>query len=71
MLVSIDIIKCERRALGLVASQPNYCQWIRDRNKQKGLDWCNEMISTNEAFDNVICDECSIQLDNHGGCAID
>ena len=65
--VSIDTIKRERRALGWVASKPKYCQWIRDRNKQKRVDWCNEMISTNEAFDNVIfSDECSIQLDNHG-----
>ena len=65
--ISVETIKRERRALGWVASKPKYCQLIRDRNKQKRLDWCNLMLSTNETFDNVIfSDECSVKLDNHG-----
>ena len=64
-IVSVDTIKRERRLLGWVASKPKYCQWVRDRNKQKRFDWCKEIISTGETFDNVIfSDECSIQL--HG-----
>ena len=65
--VSVDTIKRERRLLGWVASKPKYCQWVRGGNMEKRLEWCTQMISTNESFDNVIfTDECSIQLDSHG-----
>ena len=65
--VSIDTIKREKRLLGWVASKPKHCQLVRGANMEKRLEWCREMISTNENFDNVVfTDECSVQLDSHG-----
>ena len=52
--------------LGWVPSKPKY-QWVKGGNVERRLEWCKEMISTNEAFENVIhTDECTIQLDSHG-----
>ena len=65
--VSLSTIKKERRNLGWVSTRPKYCQLVRERNKEKRVEWCNEMINSNETFENVIfTDECSIQLDHHG-----
>ena len=67
LIVSINTVKREKRLLGWVASRPKYCQMIRELNKEKRLNWCIEMLQSNEKFKNVIfSDECSVQLDNHG-----
>ena len=66
--VSISSIKRVRKHdLGWICTRPKYCQLIRVANREKRLEWCQEMITAKETFDNVIwSDECSVQLDNHG-----
>ena len=64
--MSLSTIVRARRELGWVVTTPKYCQLIRDANKQKRLEWCQEMINTNEQFDDVIfTDESSVQLESH------
>lgn len=40
--------------LGWNFTTAKYCQAIREANKQKQSDWCNQWIEEKEAFDNVI-----------------
>ena len=65
--VSLSTIKRVRKHdLGWIRTRPKYCQLIRVANREKRLTWCQEMIESNDNFDNVIwSDECSVQLDNH------
>ena len=65
---SLSTIKRARKEdLGWIKSKPKYCQLIRVANKQKRLDWCQQMLNDKETFDNVIfSDESSVQLDHHG-----
>ena len=65
--VSIATIKRNRRECGWVCTRPHYCQLIRDPNKLKRKDWCQQQLDNNEQFENVIfTDECTVQLDHHG-----
>ena len=64
--MSISTVERARRELGWVVTTPKYCQLIRERNKQKRLEWCQKMIETNEQFEDVIfTDESSIQLETY------
>ena len=64
--VSISTVKRARYDLGWVASNPKYCQLIRDGNKDKRLAWCQKMIEDGEQFDDVIfTDESSVMLEVH------
>lgn len=66
-VVSISTIKRARKGLGWVATRPKYCQLIREVNKIKRVNWCEERIKDNEKFEDVIfTDECTVELDNHG-----
>ena len=61
------IRRARKDDLRWVKSRPKYCQLIRSANKEKRLDWCKQMISDKEEFENVIwSDESSVQLDHHG-----
>jgi transposase len=57
-----------RRAIneaGFVCSKPRYAQLVRDVNKEKRQGFCQDLISRDDSFDDVIfSDESSIQL--HG-----
>ena len=66
--VSLSTIKRARKyELGWIKSRPKYCQLVRVANKQKRLEWCQQMLSNKETFENVIfSDESSVQLDHHG-----
>ena len=65
--VSLDTIKRARREIGWVNTRPHYCQLIRDVNKVKRKEWCEEQLANKEKFKNVIfCDECTVQLEHHG-----
>ena len=49
-------------AAGFVSSKP-HCQLIRDVNKAKRVDFCKELITSDEKFEDVIfTDQTSIQL---------
>jgi len=41
-------------AAGFVSSKPRYCQLIRDVNKAKRIDFCKELITSDEKFEDVI-----------------
>ena len=65
--VSLSTVKRARKAKGWVCTRPHYCQLIREVNKVKRKDWCQQQIDTKEKFDNVIfTDECTVKLDHHG-----
>ena len=65
--VSLSTVKRARKAKGWVCTRPHYCQLIREVNKVKRKDWCQQQIDMKEKFDNVIfTDECTVQLDHHG-----
>ena len=40
-----------RRRLGWLCTTPKYCQMIRDTNKEKRMQWCQDMVRSNETFD--------------------
>ena len=64
--VSLATVKRARKDLGWVSSTPHYCQLIREKNKQKRVEWCRKCIDENERFTDVIwTDECSVQLEPH------
>ena len=59
---SLTRINEVRRSLGYTSTSVKYCQLIRDVNKVKRMEWCQEMVRTNEQFDNVIfTDESKVQ----------
>ena len=65
--VSLNTIKRVRRENGWVSTRPHYCQLIREANRIKRKEWCEQQLADREDFKNVIfCDECSVQLDHHG-----
>ena len=67
LTISARSVRRARWKLGWRASRPKYCQLIREANKLKRLQWCQERVANNEQFDDVIfTDECSVQLDHHG-----
>ncbi len=40
-----------RKRIGWTCSAPKYCQMIRDVNKEKRVEWCRDMLASNETFD--------------------
>ena len=67
LTVSLNTIKRARRNLGWVATRPKYCQIVRETNRIKRLEWCQEKLEERDDFHNVIfTDECSVQMDHHG-----
>lgn len=50
--------------LGWVSFRPDYCQLIRECNKEKQHLWCLQQKVNNESFDNVIwSDECTVIIE--------
>ena len=65
--VSLATVRRVRRENGWVCTRPHYCQLIREVNKVKRKEWCQQQIANKENFSNVIfTDECTVQLDHHG-----
>ena len=62
--VSLTTILHNRCQTGWVYQGLAYCQLIRNKNKQKRLEWVQRNLHEN--FEDVIwSDEASIQLDSH------
>lgn len=52
-----------RLSLGWTAKATRYCQLIRERNKEKRVEFCQRLLSTGENFHDVIfTDESMVQL---------
>ena len=65
--VSLSTVKQARQAKGWVCTRPHYCQLIKEVNKVKWREWCQQQIEMKEEFEDVIfTDECTAQLDHHG-----
>ena len=65
--VSLSTIKRARRDNGWLSTHPHYCQLIREVNRVKRKEWCEQQLANNEEFRNVIfSDECTVQLEHHG-----
>lgn len=65
--VSLATVKRVRKENGWVCTRPHYCQLIREVNKLKRKEWCQQQIDNKETFSNVVfTDECTVQLDHHG-----
>lgn len=57
------VLRC-RESLGWTFRGSAYCQLIRDKNKQKRLEWARAQLQ--DEFDDVVwTDECSVQLETH------
>ena len=60
---SKSTVKKAIKAAGFTATKPRYCQMIRAPNKEKRVEFCKQLLDTNDNFNDVIwSDECSIQL---------
>ena len=65
--VSLATVRRVRKENGWVSTRPHYCQLIREVNKVKRTQWCQQQIDNKETFSNVVfTDECTVQLDHHG-----
>lgn len=65
--VSLATIKRNCKECGWVCTRPHYCQLIRDANKIKRKEWCQQQLDNNEQFEDIIfTDEYTVQLDHHG-----
>lgn len=61
--ISLSTCKKVISSAGFTHTRPRYCQMIRDTNKQKRLQFCRDLIASNDTFDDVIFpDKCSIEL---------
>ena len=53
------------QASGYTNSTPRYCSMIREKNKVKRVNFCNELIDNNDDLSDIVfTDECTVQL--HG-----
>ena len=60
-------VKDLRRKLGWLCTKTQYCQLVREANRQKRLSYALKCLEDNEQFDDVIwSDECNVQLDWNG-----
>ena len=65
--VSLATVQRVQKENGWVCTRPHYCQLIREVNKLKRKEWCQQQIDNKETFSNVVfTDECTVQLDHHG-----
>lgn len=53
-----------RQQLGWIQTGNKYCQLIRNENKVKRVDWCRQMIESQENFDVSIPIQCCLHLIN-------
>ena len=52
--------------MGFTATKPKFIPHIREANKVKRLDFCQQLIATNDQFNDVIfTDESSFQIGQH------
>ena len=64
--ISLSTVRCARTDLGWVSTTPQYCQLIREQNKEKRLMWCQVVKADKDKFFDVIwTDECSVELQRH------
>ena len=62
---ALTTIKRTHTQLDWLKSRPKYCQIIREANKELRKQWCEQMISNKEMFEDVIfSDECTVQLES-------
>ena len=68
--VSLTTVKKAIDAAGFTASQPRYCQLIKDKNKADRVQFCSNLVANNDKFDDAIfSDECTIQLHDNKSVA--
>lgn len=64
--MSVSTIKKHRTSMGFTATKPKFIPHIREANKVKRLDFCQQLIATNDQFNDVIfTDESSFQIGQH------
>ena len=65
-IVHITTVKKAITSAGYTFATPRYCQMIRDVNKLKRLEFCNNLIDMNDDLNDVIfTDETSVQLNQN------
>ena len=65
--ISISTVKRARVRLGWISKRTRYCALISERNQEKRVEFCKELIENDDlTFSDVIwTDECSVQLESH------
>lgn len=65
--VSVSTVKRARLRLGWISKRTRYCALISERNQEKRVEFCRQLIENNDLeFSDVIwTDECSVQLESH------
>ena len=67
--VSKSTAKKAINAAGFTYSTPRYCSMIRDKNKEKRIEFCRDLIEANDDLGDIIfTDECTVQM--HGNKVI-
>ena len=66
--ISISTVKQARVRLGWISKRTRYCALISERNQEKRVEFCKELIENDDlTFSDVIwTDECSVQLESYG-----
>ena len=63
---SMSSVGRARQKLGWTSRATRYCQMIRQPNKVKRVEFCQQLIETGDTFDDVIfTDEAMVQLTSH------
>ena len=63
---SLRTLARARQDLGWTFGTARYCRAIRESNKLKRIEWCQQRLLEEENFNNVIfTDESTVQLENH------
>ena len=65
--VSVSTVKRARLRLGWISKRTRYCALISERNQEKRVEFCRQLIENNDLeFSDVIwTDESSVQLESH------
>ena len=57
------IQRAVKEKLNWICSKPRYCQMIRQKNKEKRLEFCKQLLGTGDNFHDVVfTDESTVQL---------
>ena len=68
--VCLTTVKKAINAAGFTATQPRYCQLIKEKNKIDRVEFCSGIVQANDKFDDAIfSDECTIQLHDNKSVA--
>ena len=62
--IGVSTAKKARKMAGWICTRTRYCQMVREANKIKRLEFCQNVIATNDDFGNIIfTDESTVEIE--------